>query len=107
MKFNQVVNMTLSDRPPADWPEKISVDDFNQLDNERKTYYRALYAKYRTKKVRDYDFESGDFVGWKLIQIGIGEPIGYKYHGSITAKSIQSVMNSNVLAERIIKKDKW
>lgn len=101
MQFNERVIQTLTDRPPEGWPEKLFTTEYDELDDERKTYYGALYAKYRIKKYRDYG-EYGEFLGWAEMQVGLGNPIGYKYHGVITARIVQSLLNSNVLMTRLL-----
>lgn len=95
------------DKPPKGWPEKLTVTEYDALDVERKNYYSGIFAKYRTKKYRAYG-EYGEFEGWQPMQVGIGKPIAYKYHGVIMAKVIDSVLNSNILANRISgNKKKW
>lgn len=101
------VMLALYKAPPG-YPERLSLSGYEALDDERKRHYEPLYAKYRTKKVRDYDPDYGYFVGWKPVQVGMGEPVGYKYIGYISAKLIDLVMDSSVLTTRILNKsNKW
>lgn len=99
--------ISLTNKPPDGWKLKLSLKQYDKLDAERRKYYEPLYAKYRTKKIRDYDMDYGNFVGWKPIDVGIGEPIGYKYVGYWSARLIDQVNSSNVLMSRIMKKSKW
>lgn len=103
MDFTQVINFTNS--APDGWAEKLTLKQYYNLDTERKKYYEPLYAKYRTKKIRDYDVETGSFVGWRPIDIGIGEPVGYKYVGYFAARMIDNVMRSDILMSRVL--GKW
>lgn len=96
--------ITSFNRAPDGWKQDLSLSEYNSLDSERRKYYAPLYAKYRTKKIRDYDPDYGNFVGWKPIQVGIGNPIGYEHVGYFAAKMIDSVNNSNVLMSRILNK---
>lgn len=105
MNYSEVLRLTFGDIAPKGWKQELSFDEYEQLDNESKKRYGFRYAKYRTKKYRDYD-ECGKFTGWMPMQVGVGKPIGYKYHGVITAHYVDSVMNSNVLMGRITK-SKW
>lgn len=100
MNFSNNVT-TLTDKPPDGWPTVISPIHYAQLDDDTKNYYSPIYAKYKTKKYRDYD-EYGSYLGWAEMQIGIGEPVGYKYHGVIMAKVIDSVLSSNIIVTRIL-----
>lgn len=98
--------MMALDKAPTGWPERLFLTEYSALDSERKKYYSPLYAKYRTKKIRDYDLDYGNFVGWKPIQVGVGEPVGYKYVGYVAATTIDRVMDSSVLVKRAISKPK-
>lgn len=104
MNFNErVLTVTANRTPPEGWLQKLTLKQYAELNNERKKYYEPLYAKYRTKKIRDYD-EYDNFAGWKPIQIGIGNPISYEYVGYWTARTIDQINNSNVLMSRILNK---
>lgn len=103
MIFSQRVLMVMN-KAPAGWAQKLSLRQYAKLDDERKKYYQPTYAKYRTKKVRDYDFDTGQFVGWRPIDIGIGDPIGYKYVGYLAARAMDQINSSNVLMKRILGK---
>ncbi len=103
MKFNEQVTQ-LTDKPPEGWEAKLFPDEYAELDSERKVYYSAVYAKYRTKKYRAYG-EYGEFEGWQPMQVGVGKPIGYRYHGVIIARAVDSVLKSNVLMTRILASD--
>lgn len=83
---------------------KLSLQEFAALEYGRGKYYAPIYAKYRTKKIRDYDLDTGDFAGWKAIQVGIGECVGYEYIGYFEARLVDSILNSNVLMKRVLKK---
>lgn len=101
MNFTNVVSFL--NKAPEGWLDKLNLKQYATLDEERKKYYGLLFATYRTKKIRDYDPEDGAFVGWKPIQIGIGNPIGYKYIGYFAARMVDDVLRSNVLIDRILK----
>lgn len=103
MNFNEVVSFM--NKAPDGWREKLSLDEYDNLDDERKKYYEPLFAKYRTKKVRDYDLDYGNFIGWRAIKVGIGKPIGHKYVGYFAAKMIDDTLKSNVLMDRVM--GKW
>lgn len=103
MDFNSAISF--ANKAPEGWKEKLTLDEYAKLEDERKQYYKPLFAKYRTKKVRDYDLDTGKYVGWKETQVGIGEPTGYEYVGYFTAKMIDDILNSNVLMQRIM--GKW
>jgi hypothetical protein len=103
VNYTNIVTMTIN-KPPKGWPETLTLTQYEKLDDERKKYYHPTYDKYRTKKVRDYDFDTGEFVGWKPIQIGLGAVTGYEYVGYYAAKEIDAILNSNVLMQRILKK---
>lgn len=92
-----------TNKAPEGWHQKVGLAEYAALDEERKKYYNPLFAKYRTKKVRDYDPDYGHFVGWRPIQVGVGEPIGYEYVGYLPAKAIDAILNSNVLMERVLR----
>ena len=102
MTFSDRVTQ-LTDKPPKGWPKVITPIHYAQLDDDTKNYYGTMYSKYRTKKYRDYD-EYGGYLGWAEMQVGIGEPIGYKYHGVIIAKVVDSVLSSNVMVTRMLAK---
>lgn len=102
MDFIERTLMAMNQAPEG-WPQKLSLAEYAVLDDERKRYYGPLFAKYRTKKVRDYDPDYGHFVGWRPIQVGIGDPVGYEYVGYIAAKAIDAALNSNVLMERVLR----
>lgn len=107
MIFNQrVLDVTLGSKAPDGWKQKVTLKQYAKLDDRQK-YYKPLYAKYRTKKIRDYDPDYGNFVSWRPIQVGIGEPIGYEYVGYIEARLIDQVLSSNVLMDRVLNKGKW
>lgn len=101
MKFNERVTQ-LTDKPPDGWLSVMSPTEYVKLDNERKNYYSPVYGKYRTKKYRAYD-ECDNFIGWEPMQVGIGEPVSYRYHGKIMAKVVDSVLHSNILMTRMMK----
>jgi hypothetical protein len=101
MNFTNVIALTMGSAPEG-WAERLALKGFAELDGERKKYYEPLYAKYRTKKIRDYDPDYGNFVGWRPIQIGLGEPIGYRYVGYFAARMIDDVLRSNVLMARVL-----
>lgn len=102
MNYQGVIASTMFGKAPDGWLEKISVEDYNLLSAERSLYYGPMYAKYRAKKIRDYDPDYGYFVGWRTIQVGIGDPVGYKYHGYIGARAIDAVLRSSVLTARVM-----
>jgi hypothetical protein len=104
MNFSDRVLTTTMGPPPKGWLEKLTLKQYAKFDDERKKYYEPLYAKYRTKKIRDYDPDYGNFVGWRPIQVGIGDPVGYKYVGYWAARTIDQINNSNVLMKRILNK---
>lgn len=93
-------------RAPKGWKQNVGVAEYEQLDDRQK-YYEPLYAKYRTKKIRDYDPDYGNFVGWKPIQVGLGEPISYRYVGYFEARVIDQLLSSNVLMQRVMNSAKW
>lgn len=99
--------LTTINRPPDGWPKELSIEEYSTLGTDRRYYYQPIYAKYRTKKVRDYDPDYGNFLGWRPIEIGIGEPTGYKYVGYIAAKAIDQINSSNVLMGRILKNERY
>lgn len=107
MNFTDRVLDLTRGRAPDGWPEKLDLEGYSKLDSERKKYYEPLYAKYRTKKIRDYDPDYGNFVGWRPIQVGVGDPIGYRYVGYIAARTIDQVNSSNVLMARVMNPKKW
>lgn len=102
MQFSEQIILAM-DRAPTGWPVKLSLRQYAKLDDERKRYYKPLFAKYRTKKVRDYDPDCGHFVGWRPVEIGIGDPIGYKYVGYLAARVIDSIFTTNVFMQRVLK----
>lgn len=107
MMFNdKVLNLSLGMDAPAGWKQKVTLKQYAKL-GDRQKYYGPLYAKYRTKKIRDYDPDYGNFVGWKPIQVGIGEPIGYKYVGYWSARLIDQINSSNVIMDRVLNKKNW
>lgn len=104
MDYAQVI--TSIDRAPEGWLQRLSLGEYDALDDKARRYYEPLFARYRTKKVRDYDPDYGNFVGWRPIQVGVGEPIGYKYVGYIAAQAIDRIMDSNVLTARVLSRPK-
>lgn len=105
MDFANVIDFTMKMGLPDGWKQNLSVEEYAE-SGDKKKHYRPLYAKYRTKKIRDYDFDYGNFVGWKPVQVGIGEPIGYEYVGYFEAHMIDQVEKSNVLMARILNSPK-
>lgn len=101
MQFNERI-MHIMDKPRDGSKERLSLAEYAELGDDRKRYYAPLYAKYRTKKVRDYDPDCGHFVGWRPIQVGVGEPVAYEHVGYFAARMIDSLYSSNVLTSRII-----
>lgn len=101
MTFTDKISFVM-DKAPAGWKQRLSLFGYDKLDNERKQYYGPVYARYRTKKVRDYDFDTGQFCGWKPVQVGIGVPIGYKYVGYFVAREIDQINRSNILMRRVL-----
>lgn len=91
---------------PEGWKQKVTLKQYAKL-GDRQKYYEPLYAKYRTKKIRDYDPDYGNFIGWRPIQVGIGDATTYKYVGYWVARTIDQLNSSNVLTERIFNKKKW
>lgn len=104
-KIYDSISMAM-DKPLEGWPVKLTLKQYTKLDDDRKRYYGSLYAKYRTKKIRDYDQDTGKFCGWRPIQVGIGEPIGWKYVGYLAAKLIDDTLSSNVLMSRVLNRPK-
>lgn len=90
------------DRAPERWEQKLSLSEYASLEDAKKRYYKPLFDKYKTKKIRDYDPEYGYFVGWRPIQIGLGNPVAYEYVGYLSARMIDDVFRSNILMERIL-----
>jgi hypothetical protein len=101
MIFNDRIDMVMN-KAPDGWSQKLSLKQQAKLDEERKKYYKPLFAKYRTKKVRDYDYDTGAFCGWKPIQIGIGDPVGYEYVGYFAARMIDQINSSNIIMKRVL-----
>lgn len=104
MNFSERV-LTMGMEAPEGWKQKVTLKQYAKL-GDRQKYYEPLYAKYRTKKIRDYD-ECDNFAGWKPIQIGIGDPIAYEYVSYWAARTIDQLNSSNVLTERILNRKKW
>lgn len=104
MLFNDLV--TFDKRAPEGWKQKLSLSQYNKLDDEKKKYYQPLYAKYKTKKRRSYDYDTGAYCGWEEYQVGIGSPTSYEYVGYFAARTIDQMLNSNVLMDRILNKPK-
>lgn len=101
VNYTNITNM--ADRPPEGWEPKLSPNEYEALEADRKNYYSPVYAKYHTKKYRDYD-DHDNYIGWASMEVGVGKPIGYKYHGVIMARVIDSVLNSSVIATRLLSK---
>jgi hypothetical protein len=107
MMFNDRVLM-IGMEAPEGWKQKLTILQYEKLDDEKKKYYKPLFAKYRTVKHRTYDFDTGQFCGWEPHQVGIGAPIGYEYVGYWAALTIDQLNSSNVLMERVLnKKSNW
>jgi hypothetical protein len=105
MQFTTAINFAYE--PPEGWKKKVTLAQYAKLGDKQK-YYEPLYAKYRTKKIRDYDIDTGQFVGWRPIQVGIGDPTSYKYVGYFEARMIDQINSSNVLMDRVLNKPiKW
>lgn len=105
MNFSERVLLTTMGPSPKGWEQNVTLKQYAKL-GDRQKYYEPVYAKYRTKKIRDYD-EYDTFAGWKPIQVGIGEPISYKYMGYYAARTIDQINSSNVLMDRVLNKKKW
>lgn len=101
MIFNNRV-LLIMNKAPEGWKQKLTLKQFDKLVKDNKKYYKPLFAIYRTKKIRDYDPETGAYAGWKSVQIGVGEPIGYEYVGYFEAKLIDNLLKSNILMSRIL-----
>jgi hypothetical protein len=102
MQFSERVLTATMGSAPEGWLDKLTLEQYAELDEERKPYYEPLFGRYRTKKIRDYDPDYGNFVGWRPVQVGVGDPIAYKYVGYFAAKTIDAALKSNVLASRIL-----
>ncbi len=102
MNFSERIIMA-NKQAPDGWKQKLSLEEYALIDADKKKYYAPLFAKYRTKKIRDYDPDYGNFVGWRPISVGVGAPIGYEYVGYMAAKMIDNALSSNVLMSRIMK----
>lgn len=100
MKFIDRVT-TLTEKPPKGWRDRLWPDEYEKLPDVRKRYYRAVFARYRVKKSREYD-EYGHFIGWEPYKVGVGKPIGYEYMGYIAAAAVDGVLKSNVIMSRIL-----
>lgn len=95
----------LTDRPPEGWPKRISPKRYAGLNENRQYYYSPIYAKYKTKKYREYetcDLGHSHYQGWAIKRIPIGEPVRYEYHGAIMGRVVEDVLKSSVLASRIM-----
>lgn len=105
MQFNTLVSFGY--KAPDGWKQKLTLAQYAKIDEEKKKYYKPLYAKYRTVKHRAYDIDTGQFCGWEPHQVGIGEPIRYEYVGYWEARTIDQLMTSNVLIDRVLNKKGW
>jgi hypothetical protein len=102
MNYSQAISFI--NEPPRGWKKSVSLEEYAKLEEDRKKYYMALYAKYRPKKIRDYDPDTGSYVGWKTIQVGIGDPVGYEYIGFFEAHVVDQIFKSNILMQRVLGK---
>jgi hypothetical protein len=100
MNFSDRV-LTITMAAPEGWAQELTLDEYPTLPAERRKYYSPLFAKYRQVKRREYD-EYGHFIGWEPHPVGVGDPVGYKYIGVFAAKTLDSLLSTNVLMNRIL-----
>lgn len=105
MQFNARVTF-LTNKAPFGWRQDLTLAQYAALDDESKHYYGPVYAKYRTVKRRSYDYDTGAFCGWEPYEVGVGDPISYTYIGYIAAKVVKSVLASNIIATRLLARQK-
>lgn len=100
--------------PPKGTPKYIEPSAYDLLSREAQYYYKPEWAKHITKKVREYevcDLGHKHYMGWVEKDFPVGKPYRYIWTGQmvpygVVAETIDAIMKSNVLASRILKKEK-
>lgn len=99
--FYQSVTMLSEDRSRL--PKTPA--EYAALDEKERRHYSPEYEHHRDRRVRRYeecDLGHTHYMGWEAIQVPVGEPYRYVPVSLLVAEAMDAVLNSNVLASRIL-----
>lgn len=107
MNFSRAVQSVTDPAPPKGTPRHISPQLYAALDDKDKRYYTPEYKEWKEKRVREYedcDLGHTHFVGWTDERTPIGEPYRYRWRQPLMPAVIDTILNSNVIADKVLNK---